>query len=176
MNASKVCLRAERESISSKQINIDCFLCCPHTPALHLVPSINWMCNLNPIKQFTVFLSEFKQICIWNIWTERESIGMKVVWCQLPCSQNHNLIHSYHRIKNCLLTRAVLFLGSMVDLVFYCQVRVYGPLSSLSFQMCLLSSHCAKKPVTTVLTYPWKCTVLHCNHLGNTWKPLVLMT
>ena len=23
---------------------------------------------------------------------------------------------------------------------------------------------------------PWKCTVLHCNHLENTWKPLVLMT
>ena len=38
------------------------------------------------------------------------------------------------------------------------------------------NSHCAKKPVTTMLTYPWKCTVLHCNHLGNTWKPLVLMT
>ena len=36
--------------------------------------------------------------------------------------------------------------------------------------------HCAKKPVTTMLTYPWKCTVLHCNHLGSTWKPLVLMT
>ena len=33
-----------------------------------------------------------------------------------------------------------------------------------------------KKPVTTMLTYPWKCTVLHCNHLGNTSKPLVLMT
>ena len=33
-----------------------------------------------------------------------------------------------------------------------------------------------KKPVTTMLTHPWKCTVLHCNHLGNTWKPLVLMT
>ena len=27
-----------------------------------------------------------------------------------------------------------------------------------------------------MLTYPWKCTVLHCNHLGNIWKPLVLMT
>ena len=27
-----------------------------------------------------------------------------------------------------------------------------------------------------MLTYPWKCTVVHCNHLGNTWKPLVLMT
>ena len=27
-----------------------------------------------------------------------------------------------------------------------------------------------------MLTYPWKCTVLHCNYLGNTWKPLVLMT
>ena len=36
--------------------------------------------------------------------------------------------------------------------------------------------HCTKKPVTAMLTYPWKCTVLHCNHLGNTWKPLVLMT
>ena len=35
--------------------------------------------------------------------------------------------------------------------------------------------HNTKKPVTTMLTYPWKCTVLHCNHLGNTWKPLVLM-
>ena len=37
-------------------------------------------------------------------------------------------------------------------------------------------ARCAKKPVTTMLTYPWKCTVSHCNHLGNTWKPLVLMT
>ena len=47
----------------------------------------------------------------------------------------------------------------------------------LSAQWCNnLNSHCAKKPVTTMLTYPWKCTVLHCNHLGNTWKPLVLMT
>ena len=33
-----------------------------------------------------------------------------------------------------------------------------------------------KKASNHVLTYPWKCTVLHCNHLGNTWKPLVLMT
>ena len=36
--------------------------------------------------------------------------------------------------------------------------------------------HSTKKTVTTMLTYPWKCTVLHCNHLGNTWKSLVLMT
>ena len=36
--------------------------------------------------------------------------------------------------------------------------------------------HSTKKPVTTMLTYPWKCTGLHCNHLGNTWKTLVLMT
>ena len=27
-----------------------------------------------------------------------------------------------------------------------------------------------------MLTYPWKYTVLHCNNLGNIWKPLVLMT
>ena len=43
-------------------------------------------------------------------------------------------------------------------------------------RICCIIHHCAKKPVTTMLTYPWKCTVLHCNHLGNTWKPLVLMT
>ena len=48
-----------------------------------------------------------------------------------------------------------------------------SPVSSTS---ALPADHCAKKPVTTMLTYPWKCTVLHCNHLGNTWKPLVLMT
>ena len=45
----------------------------------------------------------------------------------------------------------------------------------LALTQCV-GSHCAKKPVTTMLTYPWKCTVLHCNHLGNTWKPLVRMT
>ena len=27
-----------------------------------------------------------------------------------------------------------------------------------------------------MLTYPWKCTVVHCHHLGNTRKPLVLIT
>ena len=42
------------------------------------------------------------------------------------------------------------------------------------YSTCL--KHSTKKEVTTMLTYPWKCTVLHCNHLGNTWKPLVLMT
>ena len=41
---------------------------------------------------------------------------------------------------------------------------------------CTRTFHSTEKPVTTMLTYPWKCTVLHCNHLGNTWKPLVLMT
>ena len=40
----------------------------------------------------------------------------------------------------------------------------------------LLNCHSTKKPITTMLTYPRECTVLHCNHLGNTWKPLVLMT
>ena len=53
------------------------------------------------------------------------------------------------------------------------QIHVY--VCSLH-QSHLIIVHCAKKPVTTMLTYPWKCTVLHCNHLGNTWKPLVLMT
>ena len=51
---------------------------------------------------------------------------------------------------------------------------------SCNFLTCIffiiINYHSTKKPVTTMLTYPWKCTVLHCNQLGNTWKPLVLMT
>ena len=46
---------------------------------------------------------------------------------------------------------------------------------NISFQMlhhslCIVkhSFHSTKKPVTTMLTYPWKCTVLHCNHLAST--------
>ena len=58
---------------------------------------------------------------------------------------------------------------------FTCPVML--PLfNTLHLYSCTKSSHSSKKPVTTMLTYPWKCTVLHCNHLGNTWKPLVLMT
>ena len=44
------------------------------------------------------------------------------------------------------------------------------------FQTCANIHYSTEQPVTTMLTYPWKCSVLHCNHLGNTWKPLVLMT
>ena len=55
-------------------------------------------------------------------------------------------------------------------------VQFYAMLMFQRYLMVGYVIHCAKKPVTTVLTYPWKCTVLHCNHLGNTWKPLVLMT
>ena len=52
----------------------------------------------------------------------------------------------------------------------------HEPISNLNTVEMWSKLHSAKKPVTTMLTYPWKCTVLHCNHLGNTWKPLVLMT
>ena len=45
-----------------------------------------------------------------------------------------------------------------------------------SLYVTVSDQHSTKRPGTTMLTYPWKCTVLHCNHLGNTWKPLVLMT
>ena len=45
---------------------------------------------------------------------------------------------------------------------------------------CFPSSHILpsqhKKASNHHANLPWKCTVLHCNHLGNTWKPLVLMT
>ena len=53
------------------------------------------------------------------------------------------------------------------------QRRICNPvlgLSSTAFcqsspQLDLQYKHCAKKPVTTMLTYPWECTVLRCNHL-----------
>ena len=54
--------------------------------------------------------------------------------------------------------------------------RTNLPNSSSTEVIITHKGHSTKKPVTTMLTYPWKCTVLHCNHLGNTWKPLVLMT
>ena len=59
----------------------------------------------------------------------------------------------------------------------YCSALLYIPEQSYYPKHSRFTEyHCAKKPETTMLTYPWKCTVLHCNHLGNTWKPLVLMT
>ena len=68
---------------------------------------------------------------------------------------------AYHCANNyCLLTALVL-----------AAVLITPVLAKL-----VMTTHSTKKPVTTMLTYPWKCTVLHCNHLGNTWKPLVLMT
>ena len=64
------------------------------------------------------------------------------------------------------------------DFTFY-----VGPYWVQTYDICIMNrafhapeNHSTKKPVTTMLTYPWKCTVLHCKHLGNTWKPLVLMT
>ena len=57
------------------------------------------------------------------------------------------------------------------------EMQVYewqGKMGFIIIQDCKM--HSTKRPVTTMLTHPWKCTVLHCNHLGNTWKPLVLMT
>ena len=32
----------------------------------------------------------------------------------------------------------------------------------------IVNRHSTKKPVTTMLTYPWKCTVMHCKHLETT--------
>ena len=66
---------------------------------------------------------------------------------------------------------------SYAMLQILCPICVPVPPAHTCPFLCLVFiTHSTKKPVTTMLTYPWKCTVLHCNHLGNTWKPLVLMT
>ena len=64
----------------------------------------------------------------------------------------------------------------MAELRSFLKVYQSHPFRKVDKLHTLISYHSTKKPVTTVLTYPWKCTVLHCNHLGNTWKPLVQMT
>ena len=73
--------------------------------------------------------------------------------------------------------------GEMLLVLYYCHywqhlfIRdITRPLNCVCYVTLCANEHSTKKPVTTMLTYPWKCTVLHCNHLGNTWKPLVLMT
>ena len=74
----------------------------------------------------------------------------------------------------------VLLLPRLSKLPSLCYSNEPGNLCNLNrykeIQPDTLKFHSTRKPVTTMLTYPWKCTVLHCNHLGNTWKPLVLMT
>ena len=79
----------------------------------------------------------------------------------------------YHIVViDCLVFRICFYYYS-TDLWFKLSPLILPYIQSVSIHLAI---HCAKKPVTTMLTYPWKCTVLHCNHLGNTWKPLVLMT
>ena len=81
----------------------------------------------------------------------------KVMTSPLSCLYKQNLL------PVCRKSASVIFTGNSV----------------MSFDLIRLQSrsyHSTKMPVTTMLTYPWKCTVLHCNHLGNTWKALVLMT
>ena len=70
----------------------------------------------------------------------------------------------------------VFLKGELYFMVFMYHLLLRLPLTNTMIIAVTCKAHSTKKPVTTMLTYPWKCTVLHCNHLGNTWKPLVLMT
>ena len=90
--------------------------------------------------------------------------------CKLLCSNGH-LNRSRWNPHGMMQLFAVSPTGSPL---FHCSQSVERELKhNVSGHTTV---HSTKKPVTTILTYPWKCTVLHCNHLGNTWKPLVLMT
>ena len=71
---------------------------------------------------------------------------------------------------------SILEVTSYRDRWLYWNRTVWSIFTKKNEEVNVFSTHSTKKPVTTMLTYPWKCTVLHCNHLGNTWKPLVLMT
>ena len=95
-------------------------------------------------------------------------IHVEIAHFLLICSHLSLACHAYiHMIMNiscsaCLLPWAVYNLQ-------VCRWAVEWTYDVYTFP------HSTKKSVTTMLTYPWKCTVLHCNHLGNTWKPLELM-
>ena len=96
---------------------------------------------------------------------------------------SHHIIFAFKYLSICVCLcsnksartiRGTCFKNSWVQNVANVLLFAHAPLSWLISGVVGVL-HCAKKPVTTMLTYPWKCTVLHCNHLGNTWKPLVLM-
>ena len=95
-----------------------------------------------------------------------KQLGKKLPWCSL-----HNPLQTVWFVKDGLIWR---------DYFMYFMFTLFAHVFPvLLFFLCdkqHQDNHCAKKPVSTMLTYPWKCTVLHCNHLRNTWKPLVLMT
>ena len=61
-------------------------------------------------------------------------------------------------------------------LCYVCNTLPINSLTNKIHAFIYMYLHSTEKPVIIMITYPWKCTVLHCNHLGNTWKPLVLMT
>ena len=86
------------------------------------------------------------------------------------CTKLH--VHKTACAQNCRCTKLqqAQVCGRKVNNVFFCLYK--ESITCTNYKL----SHSTKKPVTIMLTYPWKCTVLHCNHLGNTWKPLVLMT
>ena len=94
---------------------------------------------------------------------------------------------------SCLTMRLLINSIWLFNIVFWLTLFTWDRYSKLSMRLLtpsllvqrdkellylikLYNQHSTKTPVTTMLTYPWKCTVLHCNHLGNTWKPLLLMT
>ena len=121
-------------------------LCCLMTPGLskdircHVWPYFFWTCT-SPDQTLGHTQSG---LSAWWLHTVI-SIFLRV------CVGTYGLTYSlYHPRGACAVNGCVL------------QLNIACP----SITACVLS--CAKKPVTTMLTYPWKCTV--------TWKPLVLMT
>ena len=84
------------------------------------------------------------------------------------------------RVKYCGVTEGKsLWRLNCTYIALLTTIKVTASLYETTLYSTLLyHSYCTtaqKKTVTTMLTYPWKCTVLHCKNLGNTWKPLVLM-
>ena len=108
-------------------------------------------------------VSSFSLNNIRELYNAEQWLGTKKQWVRVETSLQGNAIGynpGYNRI------------------VFYAeQTSTYrNNEGEFPWTTSFIYTHSPKNPVTTMLTYPWKCTVLHCNHLGNTWKPLVLMT
>ena len=94
-------------------------------------------------------------------------VDVLMLLCDCVCVSSPINFPSRRELLSHFKPRPILFFMNKISLNQ--QTRWELPLHAYS-------RHSTKKPVTTMLTYPSKCTVLHCNHLGNTWKPLVLMT
>ena len=154
-----------------------CYIPCP---SLHLIfQFLQFVHNLQNIRNVKARSSKVPNILSMGAICGKTCELYTDILCLVPSCEERNHMGTFCEIT---LNQVKPSLHKKFNIVLHFTVNIIDPpmpfstLSQTLMPSPLSYRHSTKKPVTTMLTYPWKCTVLHCNHLGNTWKPLVLMT